>query len=616
MRSFEFHYCWQWQLQSSPEQFWPLIADTDRFNIDTGLPPVQVQAQHAHGVKQLAFQLPELPGPLHVVWDEAPFEWVYPSRFGVVRTYHSGPLSQMRVRVTLEPQAEGGTHMVYKVWACPRNLLGWFAIPVVIGLVSARRFDKVVRRYDNVSVHTSSTLALPPTQRHFVRGGKQRLEEQRRLLVRNSAPADLTDQLIELLRQADDLTVARLRPYVIADFWGASRREVLELFLLATRSGLLELRWELLCPLCRESEEIAPSLRDIHAEVHCESCNIDYTVNFEQSVELTFRINPNIRPTSDERYCLGGPQVTPHIVLQLQLEPGAREQTALTLGPGRYRLRTRELRGGQSLLVTADTGAAPQLDITITEEGWPAYEMQTAPGHTLTLTNATDELQVVMLERMAWYDTAATAADVTALQRFRDLFTHEALRPGEQIAVGSLTVMFTDLRRSSQLYREVGDATAFGLVMNHFAVLRSAILAQDGAIVKTIGDAVMAIFRRPVAALEAAHQAQAALAQAQGGQRPLQLKVGIHTGSCIAVTLNEQLDYFGSTVNMAARLTDLASGNTLVISDAVYNDPEVAAWIDAEALPAEPFTATLRGFEDDNTSLWRITTDVAAPVLS
>ena len=108
----------------------------------------------------------------------------------------------------------------------------------------------------------------------------------------------------------------------------------------------------------------------------------------------------------------------------------------------------------------------------------------------------------------AWSDQAITAAEVLTLQRFRDLFAEEALRPGDQIVVGSLTVLFTDLVDSTRMYREIGDATAFGLVMDHFDVLRAAIEAADGAIVKTIGDAVMAVFRRPAAGLQAILAAQ------------------------------------------------------------------------------------------------------------
>src|SRR4030095_4902905 len=120
----------------------------------------------------------------------------------------------------------------------------------------------------------------------------------------------------------------------------------------------------------------------------------------------------------------------------------------------------------------------------------------------------------------------------------------------------------------------------------------------DGALVKTIGDAVMAVFRRPAGALRAFLTAQQVLASAPRDERPLMLKVGIHTGPCIAVTLNGRLDYFGCTVNMAARLEGLSSGGDVIISSSVRADPEVSELIEGpEAeLVAAPFGVKLKGF--------------------
>jgi len=180
--------------------------------------------------------------------------------------------------------------------------------------------------------------------------------------------------------------------------------------------------------------------------------------------------------------------------------------------------------------------------------------------------------------------------------------------------VGTLTVLFTDLRNSTRLYREIGDATAFGRVMNHFDVLKKVITDEDGALVKTIGDAVMAIFRRPVGALKAMLAAQEMLASPAEGMSPLTLKAGIHEGPCIAVTLNDRLDYFGSTVNMAARLESLSTGDDVVISHAIYDDAEVRELIRAENLQATPFEMMLKGFDEERFELWRVskTTRVAA----
>jgi class 3 adenylate cyclase len=172
--------------------------------------------------------------------------------------------------------------------------------------------------------------------------------------------------------------------------------------------------------------------------------------------------------------------------------------------------------------------------------------------------------------------------------------------------VGSLAILFTDLLGSTQLYNEIGDAPAFGAVMNHFTVLRRAIDEGGGALVKTIGDAVMAVFRDPAGAVRAALRAQAELAApAAEGVQPLHLRAGIHLGPCIAVTLNDRLDYFGSTINLAARLEGLSSGSDVVISEPVCRDPRVEELLAGE-LRAEPFEAPLKGFDEARFSLFRV----------
>jgi class 3 adenylate cyclase len=102
-------------------------------------------------------------------------------------------------------------------------------------------------------------------------------------------------------------------------------------------------------------------------------------------------------------------------------------------------------------------------------------------------------------------------------------------------------------------------------------------------------------------------EAQRLLADPPDGSRPLNLKAGLNTGPCIAVTLNDRLDYFGSTVNMAARLEGLSSGSDVIISRSVYEDARVRELIESEGLSAIEFDMSLKGFEDERFELWRIT---------
>jgi class 3 adenylate cyclase len=607
----EFHYRWEHDLRAGPQALWPLVTDTNRFNRDAGLPDVTQQGAGDQAVRDQAVRngrrrLRLSKFGVGVEWEEEPFEWIRPFRFGVVRRYKTGPVAEARVTAELSEREGGGTHLVYNVWARPRGALGRAVIPLQVGRLSARKFAAVFRRYDALALRgerqagAAQPSKLDATERALV-------ASLRRKLVETRADSNLIAQLVETIESGDDLTLARLRPYALADAWGVKRRDVLELFLKATRAGLLDLRWELLCPLCRGAKQSATTLRDVRAELHCDTCNIDFNVNFDRSVEVVFRPNASVRRVEAREFCVGGPQVTPHIVVQQLVPPGERRSVAPLLEVGRHRLRTPTLPGGRCVFVSSE--GAGTLTLCADDACWPNDEPRISTRPVLTFENATGDEQLFIFERMAWGDQAATAAEVTALQIFRDLFAAEALRPGEQISVGQMTILFTDLRNSTRLYREIGDAVAFGAVMNHFDVLRESIAAEGGSIVKTLGDAIMAAFPRPAPALRAILAAQAALASPPEGMRPLTLKAGLHAGPCIAVTLNERLDYFGSNVNIAARLEPLSTGRDCVITSGVRRDPEVAALLDDStgAFRAEPLDAQLKGFDNEHFELWRIT---------
>jgi class 3 adenylate cyclase len=609
MAAREYHYRWEFDLKADPEQLWPFVADTNRFNRDTGVPKIEIEANEKrlrNARRRVRLTIYGLP----VEWEEQPFEWIRPAKFGIERTYSRGPILRMRALAELTARVEGGTHLTYDVWTTPRNLLGHLFIPLQIKFIISPKLRAAFEKYDKLAV-AGMPIDSAGTPPELSAHDEQRLKSLGQKLLADlgnselpEAKSHIAEKLVAYIRQSDDFGVARMRPYQLADDWQQPRRLVLEVFLRATRIGLLDFQWELLCPLCRGAKESTSSLKDISTEVHCGTCRIDFKANFDRYVELTFRPNAAVRRVDVHEFCIGSPQRSPHIVAQQLLRPNETRKLDLPLGSGNYRFRALEIDGAQQILVSSEgEGTAT---ISLQREQFDGATLNVAKRCTYDLSNETAEEQLLILERMAWSDQATTAAEVTALQMFRDLFSTEALRPGEQISVGTLTVLFTDLRHSTQLYREIGDATAFGKVMNHFDVLRKVIGDNDGAVVKTIGDAIMAVFRSPADAVRAMVKVQYELAHPTDNNLPLQLKAGIHSGPCIAVTLNDRLDYFGSTVNAAARLEGLSTGTDVVVSSAIYEDAEVQELIETESLSAEGFAMSLKGFENERFELWRI----------
>ncbi|GAB4531604.1 MAG: adenylate/guanylate cyclase domain-containing protein [Anaerolineae bacterium] len=197
-----------------------------------------------------------------------------------------------------------------------------------------------------------------------------------------------------------------------------------------------------------------------------------------------------------------------------------------------------------------------------------------------------------------------TAHELLTVQRFRDWARDEPLPDGEYLEVGRAVIWFSDLTGSTALYARNGDPLAYQLVRQHFDLVFGAIQDAQGAVVKTMGDGVMGVFtsaERGLRAALAAHQALAGFntERALSGDRRLALKIGMHMGPTITVTLNERLDYFGTTVNVAARAADLARGGETVFTEALLVEEGAQAIIAGRAV--ESFRASVRGLDQELT---------------
>jgi len=209
---------------------------------------------------------------------------------------------------------------------------------------------------------------------------------------------------------------------------------------------------------------------------------------------------------------------------------------------------------------------------------------------------------------LAWRQDALTGDRAIAMPAFQQYCPEQILRPGDDVAIANVVLLFSDLKGSTSMYEALGDGAAYNLVRDHFDYLTDLIERHGGVLVKTIGDAVMAAFSTAGAGVRTALAMQSGIADFNQGRVDggIVLKIGLHQGPCIAVTTNQRLDYFGSTVNVAARLQGESLGNDIVLSQDVMAVPGVRdhlADLPAGALGEE--AAMLRGVEKP-VRLWRI----------
>lgn len=581
---------WIWKFDAPPEKVWPALADTARFNEAAALPKYRVET-HVQPDGSVVYTGAMKLGPFQLAWRDLPTEWVTNRSFRHARRFTSGPFKTLTATLSLSPDA-GGARGEYVLDVEPANLLGTLALQAGFFRSVGRTFSRLAQ---DAAAYAAGRREAPFAMPHprLATDAAPRLAAMSEELARQGVAPALVKRLADFIAESGEVDLARIRPLQLAREWRVPERDVIELCLRAVRVGLLALRWDLLCPNCRGAPAGAGSLDELPRGAHCPSCNIDYDRDFSRNVELNFRPAPVIRPIADGQFCLFGPMTTPHVVLQQTLQPGEARDVEAGLAPGDYRVRP--LHPGREEPLTWPGGGFPE--IVAQDDGLRLGAP--APAGRVRLVNRGGREITVVVESRDWVREALTAHRATSMQIFRDLFSTEVLRPGDEAGIGLVTLMFTDLKGSTAMYGRLGDAAAYRLVRDHFAFLAAQIREHDGAIVKTIGDAVMASFSDPAQAVAAALAVQrnvaAFNAEHAQGREDLVIKLGLHAGPCIAVTLNGRLDYFGSTVNLAARLQAESEGGDVVISSLLAGDPAVAALLKGQAAAAE--TARVKGFD-------------------
>jgi class 3 adenylate cyclase len=510
--------------------------------------------------------------------------------------FTKGPFRRFGPVFDLESDGKGGSHVTYALEWEPMTLVGRLLggrLAAQAGKAVGKRTVEAVAfvRGDDAGEHLTPFEVPPP---ELPPGARERAETLAREIDRGPYGNELGARLAAIVLEGMASDVARLRPKALARDLGVSPRAAIEACLASVKAGLLAMKWDLLCPNCRGPKVSVAALSELPRGAHCASCNIDYDRDFEKNVELSFAPAAAVRSVPEGGFCLSGPMATPHVAVQVLLDAGERRNVTVALPPGSYRLRT--LHPGVVVDVDYESGPFPGLRIAA-----PGVEVLDAADHpgdagSVTFVNDAGFEVAALVEDRTWTRDALRAPEVISLQAFRDLFSEATLRPGDDAGVGQVALIFTDLRGSTALYERVGDAAAYNIVREHFALLASIVRDHDGAVVKTIGDAVMASFSDPAQAVRAALAMQAAIGSSAHRGRDLVLKVGVHAGPSVVVTLNDRLDYFGSTVNMAARLQGQSAGGDIVLSRAVADDPAVREVV--VDIPSRRESVALKGFTE------------------
>lgn len=603
-------------LPAPAELVWGLVADSNRWDRLLGLNSTRYRytalEAEGHQVRARIGGTTQSWGPSE--WIERG-EWVEGQRIHAMRRYLSGPFREGGFRAELSPEGVG-VRVAFTAYAeadTPINpqlesrtleafeqgLKHYFDALTKL-LVRARMKGQLDTEPGPAVIQARQLLGRvePDGSAFGLRGLVQDKELELRAQRMAQAPLapGLGERLARFAQEAFDDELKQIRPFELARTWGVERRELLRAFLHAARVGLYELQWQLGCPTCRGGAEDVPGLENVKREGYCIDCDRSFHLDFASNVEAIFKVSPAVRAIASGTWCVGSPWFRPHILANFIVPPRGRREVSLELPDGAYTLRTAMLRYRTGL----PTHPGARLQVTLNPKVLEVAAGQQEAGEarvSLVLINETPHEEEFAIERADWAPEAVLGRDVLAVPDFHDLFSTEAPAMGVELSIGSTVVLFSDLTGSTALYEKLGDARAFALIEQHFRRVAEAVARHGGAVLKTMGDAVMATFPRAGQAFSAALEMVRETEQLHG-HHGLRLKAGLHEGPCLAVRANQRLDLFGTTVNMAARLQAQARGGQVVLLERLFQHPDVAESIRREQLDATRFEAELRGIRE------------------
>ena len=143
--------------------------------------------------------------------------------------------------------------------------------------------------------------------------------------------------------------------------------------------------------------------------------------------------------------------------------------------------------------------------------------------------------------------------------------------------IRKIAVLFTDVVGSSKYFKSYGDIAGREMLQRHQDLSAEVITINNGIMVKTIGDSVMAYFKDPKEAVHSAIKIQENFKiynETKKLENQIHIRIGVHFG----VGIVEDKDIFGSVVNLAAKLVSIAGSDQIFISDEVYSRiPDVSS---------------------------------------
>ncbi|MCB1175991.1 MAG: hypothetical protein KDK36_00295, partial [Leptospiraceae bacterium] len=409
---------WEIEVNAPLSEVWDFASNTDRLNAAIGSGTNEyTEIPNPKGGSFLYGKT--VNGGIVSEFREFPYEWLENKYVGVYREYSRGPVKKMLFD-NIFTETENGFKIKFIMQFETSSFIFNPIIKFEVYKNSIPNFRETFKHLEKFAKRIESK-PLPVFGFVPSSGDNQRRSELINKFNIIKTEDSIREKIAIYILDTPDNDLLKIKPYAVAHQICENKRRVLEFFLRATKEGFFDLNWDILCPSCRGPKSSSRHLNELEDSVHCPTCNIDYSGEFDKSVELTFVPTEKLRKVEGGIYCFGGPGRTPHIRVQWRVKGKGNEKVKYFVQKGTYRIFS--LQKKEIINIECDPNF-PE----VKEINYPNTEdlIRCATGEIeFNFENSDEEECLIRIERTTWMDDIVTAYEVTAMQEFRDLFSSE-----------------------------------------------------------------------------------------------------------------------------------------------------------------------------------------------
>jgi class 3 adenylate cyclase len=523
-------------LNLSPSELWPVISDTSTLNKQLGFNSMSFELVNGKKIGKSKIWIFES------MWEEVPWSWSFEKYIKNSRLYSKGPLKEIHSQWLITSVGDGSLLTI--------QFQGVAAKKILNPLISIM-FTMLGKKFKTHFTALSSREKENKASNQLPQNWHRRIDK---------INGNVRNNLETLFLHGTNAELTRIQPKKFAREHRLDQATVINSFISLSRQPVFRLYFDLMCPHCRGPSHTLESLGEIPVVAECAACNKQFNSDSEEAVEVVFRPHENFLKLDEVLYCAAEPAHRQQTLFKANLKTDDRVEFNCPEGISDLILN----------LKTEKNLSSYQLDVSDLESEISLDNIPQRVGKLMSFHNNVGHSLELSLELDAQVHDSLRIGEVLSYSEFSDHFGKQSLSPQVAVSLGQQTILFSDIVGSSEIYRNMGDTIAFEKVKAHFEKNFEIVRRHNGQVVKTLGDSVMAAFPWTADAVRCAIEMQDWF---ESEKSELKIRISINSGNCLAITLTAGIDYFGNTVNLAAKLQSEAGSGEIILSESMGKLP-------------------------------------------